>query len=259
LQSEKLASIGILAAGLAHEINNPSAFVIGNVELLRDDAAGVRDAIGRLRSLADSSGGTAGELRLELADALSDPRITHFQADSAEMITDALEGALRIRGIVSSLKGFARQDRGEFRAVDVNDEVDKATELLRNEWKYKCEIIKVRGNVPTVNGNASQIEQVLVNILMNAIQSITKSAGRIEIKTFLENSMVCISLSDDGHGIPADCMNYIFDPFFTTKDIGVGTGLGLSIAHGIVQSHQGRIDVHSDVGVGTTFTVRLPA
>lgn len=259
LQSEKLASIGILAAGLAHEINNPTAFVIGNIELLRDDAVGVREAIGRLSRLAGSSGGTAGETRAELADALGDDRINHFVQDSGELIADALDGALRIRSIVSGLKGFARQDRGDFRMVDVNEEVDKATELLRNEWKYKCDVTKDRGNVPMINGNASQIEQVLVNILMNAIQSISKTRGRIDIKTFTENSMVCISVSDDGDGIPADCIKYIYDPFFTTKEIGSGTGLGLSIAYGIIQSHQGKIDVSSEMGRGTTFTLRFPA
>lgn len=259
LQSEKLASIGILAAGLAHEINNPTAFVIGNIELLRDDAARVRDAVQRLQHLVANPEPSAGALRAELTEILADDRVRHFVDDSSELIGDALDGALRIRSIVAGLKGFARQDRGDFRSVDVNEEVNKALELLRNEWKYKFDVERVLGEVPVVNGNASQIEQVLVNILMNAIQAISKPRGRIQIRTFTENSMVCVSIVDDGAGIPEDCLKYIYDPFFTTKDVGAGTGLGLSIAYGIMQSHQGRIDVQSKVGVGTTFTIRFPA
>jgi two-component system, NtrC family, sensor kinase len=262
IRAERMESLGMLAAGVAHEINNPTSFVLGNLELLKEDVAGFTQIIGELHGIAaDVTSGDqkkADNAQKRLATMTQSASLRRIQKDSGQMIDDAIDGAQRIKRIVSSLRGFARIDMDILEPLDINEEVEKSLTLVWNDLKYKCKVTKQLQKTPKVIGNPSQIVQVLVNILINAGQAIDGKSGHIVIKTSHEKSCVKVEITDNGKGIPQEHMEHIFDPFFTTKGVGEGTGLGLYIAYGIMKQHGGLIEVTSKPDEGTTCLLTFP-
>ncbi|NVO00253.1 MAG: response regulator [Geobacteraceae bacterium] len=255
VQQEKMASIGQLAAGVAHEINNPMGFISSNLETLGKYAARLRQYM----SVQDEViKGVADPESLEmLAEARKRLKIDYLLDDIPALVAESNDGALRVRTIVQNLKGFSRTDMAEMELADINDCMDRAVNIAWNELKYKVNLTKNYGELPTVSCYPQQLGQVFLNFLVNAAHAIDRQ-GEVTITTRAEKGYVSISVADTGCGIPQGNLDRIFEPFFTTKEVGTGTGLGLAISYEIIQSHGGTIDVESEVGKGTTFTVRLP-
>ena len=233
VRSEKMASIGQLVAGIAHEINNPVNAIVNTVGPLED-------AIGEIES-ADAAA---------RADAAGDIR---------EMVRVVQRGAQRTKAIVQALHNYSRTDDEKLVDFDLNRSLDDSLELLRHLLKQHVTVAKHYGEVGKIRGHAGQINQVFMNLLTNAAQALGgRDHATITIDTRGDGDHVVVKISDNGPGIPADVLPRIFDPFFTTKDVGEGTGLGLAIVHELVERHGGTIDVHTELGAGTTFTVVLP-
>ncbi len=265
IQSEKMASIGQLAAGVAHEINNPIGFVSSNLRTLTDYRQDIGQMIVLYRNfIKEIKDTTETQLPPTLMDRLKEIEdtedkidIEYIQQDLDELISDCLDGTDRIRKIVLDLKDFAHPGEDAPKETDINTGLESTLNVVYNELKYKAKIIKNFGEVPLIQCYPQQINQVFMNILVNAAQAIEKS-GEIRINTESRGEWVEVRISDTGCGISEDHLTRIFDPFFTTKDVGKGTGLGMNIAYNIIQKHNGFINVESKLGEGTTFTVRLP-
>lgn len=254
LQAEKLASIGLLAAGVAHEINNPIGFINSNLNTLKHYVAnllGLVDEYGMLEA------GASAEVRQRLDVAKQRAELSFLRQDIVELIDESISGAERVRRIVQDLRDFSHVGKAEWREVDLNEALDSTLNVAWNEINAKAEVVKDYGDLPMVDCLASQINQVLLNLLLNAAQAITEK-GQITLRTRQQDEWVSIAVSDNGCGIAPEHREKIFDPFFTTKPVGKGSGLGLSTAYGIVAKHGGRIDVDSEVGKGSRFTVWLP-
>ena len=266
LQSEKMASIGRLAAGVAHEINNPTGFVSSNLKTLSDyieDIMGLfkeyRKLISNLKKNSDICGPLSeiSEQLKRIVDLENEVDLEFVLKDIFDLIDESKEGTERIKKIVQDLKDFAHPGQDKPKFADINQNIDSTVNVVWNELKYKADVIKDYGDLPRVQCYPQLLNQVFMNLLINAVQSIEKR-GEINIKTRADNGYVEIKISDTGSGIPKENLNRIFDPFFTTKDVGKGTGLGLNVAYNIIKKHQGRIDVKSDVEKGTTFIIRIP-
>ena len=265
LQSEKMASIGQLAAGVAHEINNPTGFVSSNLKTLGDYQQDMNDLIEKYQELKNSlkalPEGQLPEKIAELLDAVEeteeDVDISYIQEDVDELIGDCREGTERIKKIVEDLKHFAHPGEDRMKETDINSGIESTLNVVKNELKYKATVTKELGEVPIIFAYPQQLNQVFMNILVNAAQAIEKT-GEIRIVTCEVDGMAEVRISDTGSGIKEENLHKIFDPFFTTKDVGKGTGLGMNIAYNIVNKHNGTIRVESEVGVGTTFIIRLP-
>jgi two-component system NtrC family sensor kinase len=268
IQSEKMASIGILAAGVAHEINNPISFITGNLSTLDKYTGRITDVLHKYQELVSSLAKGEKSKIPSLLDAVrvleESSKIGLILKDMVNLVKESMDGANRIANIVGDLKTFSRVDHAEIKAIDLNKAMDAAIHIVWNELKYKVDIVKEYGEIPEVKCFPQKLSQVFMNILMNAVQAI-EIKGAIRIKTkYVEEGrraddrFVEISISDTGRGIAKKDLSKIFDPFFTTKPPGQGTGLGLSIAYDIVAGHGGKIMVESEVGAGTTFTIRLP-
>jgi PAS domain S-box-containing protein len=254
IQHEKLASIGQLAAGVAHEINNPLGFLISNNNMLEKYLLKLYNNY--LEFLSNREMASATPERME--------RIERLFSDSKAIFIESKDGFERIVKIVSSLKNFSRIDgNAKLDDFDLNAGIESTIVVAWNEIKYVSELRKNLGDIPHIMANGSELNQVILNILVNAAQAIgnppREGKGLIEISTRLEGGNVLLSIHDDGPGIPKDVLNKIFDPFFTTKEPGKGTGLGLSISYDIiVNKHGGTIWVESDSKAGTTFYISLP-
>jgi two-component system NtrC family sensor kinase len=259
VQTEKLASIGLLAAGVAHEINNPVGFVSSNLTTMRGYVSSLLDITvavdGALRHAPETE--TFRQKLGELRDKINDADMDYIRNDLPSLLTESADGLERIKKIVVDLKNFAHADSEQRQLADINAGLKSTLNLVWNEIKYKATVSTDYGTLPPVCCQPGKINQVLMNILVNAAQAIDKS-GTIGIKTWHADGVVCIAISDTGCGIPQSAMDRIFEPFYTTKPVGKGTGLGLSLAYGILREHGGRIDVASRIGEGTTFTVVLP-
>jgi signal transduction histidine kinase len=177
--------------------------------------------------------------------------------DFDKIISESQEGTQRVKSIVQNLRDFSHVDKGEFRFADINKGIESTLNIVWNELKYKAEVIKEYGDIPQIECLPQQLNQIFMNLLLNAAQAIT-THGEIRIRTYQATNNVVVEISDTGIGIPKDNLPRIFEPFFTTKEVGKGTGLGLSVAYGIVQKHNGKIEVESEVNKGTTFRVILP-
>ena len=255
VQQEKMASIGQLAAGVAHEINNPMGFISSNLGTLGKYIERMSDFIQAksesIESMPDK----------EIAEALREKRKTlkldYILEDGRELIKESLDGAERVRTIVKNMKSFSRVDEAECKPADINECIVSTINIVWNELKYKASLIKELGDIPLTGCHPQQINQVIMNLLVNASHAI-EERGEITVRTWHENASIYISISDTGCGMTPEVINRIFEPFYTTKEVGKGTGLGLSITYDIVKSHNGEITVESEPGKGTTFTVRLP-
>ncbi|WP_267964125.1 nitric oxide-sensing protein NosP [Halomonas sp. MCCC 1A11057] len=254
LQSEKLASIGQLAAGVAHEINNPIGFVNSNLNTLRrhiNDLLRLIDAYEAVEpSLTAEAAGQIAQLKIEL-------ELGYLREDVGALIAESIDGTSRVRRIVQDLRDFSRTGATDWQFADLHQGLESTLNVVANEIKYKATVVREYGQLPAVECVPAQLNQVFLNLLVNAAQAIEEH-GTITLRTGCEGDQVWLTFADDGAGIPDELQSRIFDPFFTTKPVGQGTGLGLSLSYGIVQKHGGRIEVDSRPGEGTTFTLWLP-
>jgi PAS domain S-box-containing protein len=268
LQSEKMASIGQLAAGVAHEINNPMGFVHANLCQMEEYLSDLRSLLDGAAGLAEHAAmeGSPG-LQVAAADwrALRDKLDADFLVDDfTKAIRESIEGSERVRHIVRDLSAFAHRDDGEWVMADMNRCLDSTARIVWTTMKHSVVLRKEYGSLPPLRCRPLQIEQVFMNLLVNAYQAIEERAGQrggggeIVVRTQSCDSQVVVSVSDDGIGIPSIHADRIFDPFFTTKEVGVGTGLGLSTSFEIVRRHGGSIRASARPGGGTVFEVRLP-
>ena len=253
VQSEKMASLGLLAAGVAHELNNPAGFIYSNVDVLRRYVERLERCLFAYdeMSLPHQDAARIAEIKTEIDyDSIVD--------DLSSILSDCYLGAERIRDVVQNLRLFSRLDESEIKQVDLNEGIEATVRLLSQYYRsdritLKCDY----GELPLVNCYAAQLNQVWMNLLMNAAQAI-ENDGTVRIQTVSDGKTVTVSVTDSGQGISPENLKRIFDPFFTTKPVGEGTGLGLSISHGIVEQHGGTIAVNNIPGEGTTFTIILP-
>jgi len=257
VQSEKLASIGQLAAGVAHEINNPIGFIFSNFGTLEKYLAQLFDMLAAYEEAEAGLVGTPAAERLKRMR--EDIELDYLKEDIPSLMTESKDGIQRVRKIVQDLKDFSRVDaRQEWEWVNLHTGIDSTLNIVNNEIKYKADVVKEYGSLPDVECLPSELNQVFMNLLVNAAHAVNTERGTITIRTGVEGSDVWVEVADNGCGIPAENLKRIFDPFFTTKAIGKGTGLGLSLSYGIVKKHGGRIEVASEVGHGTTFRVTVP-
>lgn len=262
--SEKMAAIGQLAAGVAHEINNPIGFVNSNLHTLEEYQEDIGELLEKqaamLSLLKDSNLDDSGrEVVAAFSQEAKDLDIGFILSDAGELINDCKEGVNRVKDIVMSLKNYAHPGEKKKSYADINSNIDSTLAIVWNELKYHTEIVKNYGDIPEVSCNIQELNQVFMNLLVNAGQAIEKH-GIITITTrSVGRDSVEIKISDTGSGIPDEIKNKIFDPFFTTKDVGKGTGLGLNLSYNIITKHGGTIEIDSEVGKGTTFTITLDA
>lgn len=257
VQSEKLASLGQLAAGVAHEVNNPIGFVSSNLGAL-DDYFGRLQNI--LKAYADAENNLVPEgLSAELAKLRTEIELDYLLEDIPALIRESKDGISRVARIVKDLKDFSRVDASQdWQLADLHQGIESTLNIVASELKHKAELVKDYQPLPQVECLPSQINQVVMNLLVNATQAMGAERGRITLRTGANDEWVWIEVADNGCGIPAESLQKIFDPFYTTKPVGQGTGLGLSLSYGIIRRHGGEIHVASEVGVGTTFRVELP-
>ncbi|MCC6158642.1 MAG: PAS domain-containing protein [Deltaproteobacteria bacterium] len=251
-QSEKMASLGVLVAGVAHEINNPVNFVYGSMPLLDENIRALLTLVEQIETMdiAEDQKDVIRKIKQEID-------YEYVQEDLGRIVKNVATGAQRIKEIVQNLRTFSRVDSGENVDMDLHQGIDSTLEILRHEYKNRVEIKKEYSEIPVLIGNPGKMNQVFMNILHNAIQAI-ETEGKISIRTFVEGPNVVVEIEDSGRGIAPENLGKIFDPFFTTKKVGEGTGLGLSISYSIVQDHNGRLTCRSQVGQGTTFRIELP-
>jgi len=264
IQSEKMSSLGQMVAGVAHEVNTPLAYVKASLDSVHSRMPNVDGALAEVEKLLRMLESDNADERVlstqfgTVTAALDEIRGRGAFTDLDRLVRDGLHGIGQISELVSNLKNFARLDRSRVAEFDLNEGLASALAIARNELKQRT-VKKLLGAIPKVSCAPSQINQVFLNLLTNAAQATAADSGVITVRTYQPDPLhVAVEVADNGHGIPEEILPKIFDPFFTTKEVGKGTGLGLSISYKIVESHGGRIDVHSKVGVGTRFTVTLP-
>jgi PAS domain S-box-containing protein len=263
-QADKMASIGLLAAGVAHEINNPIGFVKSNLSSLEDYTHSLLQVIAACETIQTSVSGQ-GRVDAQLQQVLDELAMTKksvgyetILSDIPALLNETKDGIERVRTIVQNLKEFSHADDGQQKHADINECLRSTLNLVSNELKYKAEVVQDYGQLPEILCRPRELNQVFMNLLVNAAQAIT-SKGQIRIHTLHYDEHIIVEISDTGKGILPEHMDSIFEPFFTTKEVGTGTGLGLSISYGIIQKHRGRMEVESVVGKGTTFRIWLPA
>jgi signal transduction histidine kinase len=263
VQAEKMAAIGQIAAGVAHEINNPLGFVMSNLGTLKEYVGAFKRVLDENDALVRSvrevpAAGTGASAAVRAIDRIAEEEdLPAVREDVDQLLEECDQGVQRVKEIVQNLKNFARPDEPEAREADVNECIESTLKLVWNELKYTCRVHKRLAPLPRVRCYPGQLNQVFMNLLVNAAQAIPEQ-GDVSIETALDGEDLVIRIADTGAGIDAGNLPRLFEPFFTTKPVGQGTGLGLSIAHRIVKRHNGTIEVASKPGKGTTFTVRLP-
>ncbi len=255
VMSEKMASLGQLTAGVAHEINNPINFVSANIKPLKEDLADILECIDQYEKVIEEN--KLQPAFLQVAQFKKNKDILFSMQEIQELLKGIEEGASRTTEIVKGLRNFSRLDQNIIKKANINEGIESTLTLLHSVYKDKVEIEKDYGTIPEVECLPGQINQVLMNILSNAIQAIP-GEGKIFIKTWSEEPNIKISIKDTGCGIGDEIKQKIFDPFFTTKEVGKGTGLGLSISYGIIEKHNGKIEVNSETGRGSEFIITLP-
>lgn len=262
LQAEKMASIGQLAAGVAHEINNPIGYVHSNLGTLKTYVDGLMLLLDSIESRQNACepGSPAWEAGEDIRRIKQQIDYAFLREDLPNLLTESLEGIERVKKIVLDLRDFShigQADTDAWVQADLHHAIESAINIVWNELKYKASIRRDFNKLPLIECIPSQLNQVFLNLLINAGQAITTS-GDITVSTRLAGNNVCASVRDNGSGMSADVRKRVFDPFFTTKPVGKGTGLGLSLSYGIIKNHNGRIEVDSQPGEGSEFRVFLP-
>lgn len=253
VQQEKLASLGLLVAGVAHEINNPLAFVINNIAVLERDLG---EVLRLVRLYEDRPSGASSDE--EIAQFREDADIDYTVKNLPDLLQRTREGLRRIQRIVCDLRAFGRVDEGEVSEVDLNPGIESTVTIALGHAKKKGVVLATDlAPLPPISCHAAKINQVVLNLLTNAVDA-CESGGKVTVRTHAEQDGIRIDVADDGCGMPDSVRERIFDPFYTTKPVGQGTGLGLSITYGIIQDHGGTIEVDSNPGQGTCFKIRLP-
>jgi two-component system NtrC family sensor kinase len=259
IQTEQLASLGRLAAGVAHEINNPMSFVVNNIATLRRDVQNALRVLDKYGEGRAALARTEPELAAEVARLEEEVDLPYFRENVGRMFDSSADGLRRIRMIAQNLRDFARLDEGEFKDVDLNGALESTLVALRQELNQKALRVDTKlQELPALACHPGKMNQMLLNILLNAIQA-SEREGLIEARTGLDgDNGVVVEIRDHGCGINPEHLPHIFEPFFTTKPVGGGAGLGLSISYGIVREHDGSLEVESKVGQGSLFRIRLP-
>lgn len=257
MQSEKMASIGQLAAGVAHEINNPIGFIFSNFGTLERYLGDLFEMLTAYEEAESALSGSPVAARLkELREKIE---LDFLKEDIPSLMAESKDGITRVRNIVQNLKDFSRVDTSQkWVLADLHHGIDSTLNIVNNEIKYKADVVKEYGQLPDIECLPSELNQVFLNLLVNATHAIRADRGTITIRTGASDTQVWVEVQDTGEGIAKENLVRIFDPFFTTKPVGQGTGLGLSLSYGIVKKHLGHIDVTSEPGVGTCFRVTLP-
>ena len=257
VQSEKLASIGQLAAGVAHEINNPIGYVSSNISAMESY---VEDLFRMLDGCEVACAPDATpEQRASVLRLRAEIDLDFLKEDIPNLMRESLEGITRVKKIVQDLKDFSHADtHQEWKWADLHQGIESTINIVASEVKYKADVVREFGTLPDIECLPTQLNQVFMNLLVNAAHAMGEVRGTITIRTGTEGASVWLEFSDNGSGIPLEVQGRIFDPFFTTKPMGKGTGLGLSLAYGIIQKHQGTITLDSAPGRGTTFRIVLP-
>ncbi|KPJ88418.1 MAG: hypothetical protein AMS17_05580 [Spirochaetes bacterium DG_61] len=267
VQQEKLASIGQLAAGIAHELNNPIGFISSNFTSLKSYIDIIKRYIQYYEeetSKMSQRDASIGQLLKNLNAFKEKEKLGYIFHDIDDLVDESMEGIHRITEIVRSLRNFSRIDNeSEIEQYDINDALESTLTVAKNEIKYVADVEKQYSEIPLIECVGGEINQVLLNIIVNAAQSIKSQTredrGHIKVKTYADKEYVYIEVADDGPGMPKEILGKIYDPFFTTKEAGKGTGLGLSISYDIiVHKHMGDLMAESTVGKGTTFTIKIP-
>lgn len=257
VQSEKLASLGQLAAGVAHEINNPVGFISSNLSTLDSYFNQLQQMLDAYRQVEDSL--ASAEQRDALKILRNELELDFLKEDIPILIKESKEGIGRVVQIVKDLKNFSRVDNDQtWQWANLQQGIDSTLNIVASELKYKADVIKHYSALPEIECLASQLNQVVMNLVINAAQAMGPERGTITISNGVEGDNVWLEVADNGCGIAPETVQKIFDPFFTTKPVGEGTGLGLSLSYGIIKKHHGDISVRSEPGKGTTFRVVLP-
>ena len=255
LQSEKLASIGQLAAGVAHEINNPVGYVNSNLGTLKtniDDLFKIMDHYHVLENQIQDE-----NLLIPIIKIKKELDFDYIKDDISSIINESQEGLTRVKQIVQDLKDFSHVDEADWQWADLHAGINSTLNVAQNEIKYKAEVIKEFNDIPTIECFPSQLNQVFMNLFVNSAHAIEEQ-GTITVQTGIKDDEVFVAVTDTGKGMDKETQSHIFEPFYTTKPVGTGTGLGLSLSYGIIEKHHGRIELKSEVGKGTTFTIWLP-
>ncbi len=253
IQTEKMASLGQLVAGIAHEIKNPLNFIYGNTGFLAEYVRKLQSLVESFDTLSSLS----EEDKARISAQKQELNYDFVKEDLHTLIDNFTEGARRINTIVSDLRTFSRVDKGVVSEIDLHASLEMSLNLLSNQYKNRVEVHREYGEIPKVTGYSGKLSQVFMNLLSNAFHAV-KDKGDVWIRTRRVDGTVEVEIEDNGVGIPKESLNRIFEPFYTTKPVGQGTGLGLSISYGIIEQHHGRIQVASTPQKGTIFTVRLP-
>lgn len=253
VQSEKMASLGQLVAGIAHELNNPVSFIYGNMDHLEEYINNIKEILSGFRDLKSVS----PEEKKQMDHLIQEIDLDFLLKDLDKLIKSCKNGAERTKDIVASLRSFSRLDEAALKRADIHEGINSTLEILTHLYKNRINVHKEYGDIPKINCFAGELNQVFMNLLANAAQAI-EDKGDVWIKTEKTDTKVKISIRDSGKGISEENKKKLFTPFFTTKPVGKGTGLGLSISYGIIEKHQGRIWAESKVGEGTTFNIELP-
>ncbi|WP_372876057.1 ATP-binding protein [Pseudomonas sp.] len=257
LQAEKLASIGQLAAGVAHEINNPIGYISSNFCTLEGYYAGLLEMLSAYEAVEQTVG--SPEVVAKLQSLRERLELDFLKEDIPQLMRESRQGIARVRQIVQDLKDFSRIDSNqEWQWANLEEGIDSTLNIVANEIKYKADVLKQYAGIGEIECLPAQLNQVVLNLLVNAAQAMGPERGTISIRTGTATERVWIEVADSGQGIAAQVLPRIFEPFFTTKPIGQGTGLGLSLSYGIVQKHNGTLSVDSAVGLGSTFRIELP-
>lgn len=257
LQSEKMASIGLLAAGVAHEINNPIAYVFSNLGSLEKYLSEMFTLIAMYEAQEDKMVCLGDELE-KIRTFKQQVDFGFIKQDTLSLLAESREGLNRVKKIILDLKDFSRAGQDEkWEQANLHNGLESTLNVVWNELKYKCEVKKEFGEIPFITCLPQQLNQVFMNLLVNAAQAI-ETRGVITVRTGTEGDRVWVEVEDTGKGIAPEHLGKVFDPFFTTKPVGKGTGLGLSVSYSIIEKHHGKMEVRSEVGKGTTFRVTLP-
>jgi two-component system NtrC family sensor kinase len=257
-QQEKMASIGQLAAGVAHEINNPLGFISSNMTTLNKYVDRLAGFIGASDQALTSISDIDSIAVTSLKETRKKLKIDYIMEDARQLIAENQDGVGRVRRIVQDLKSFSRVDQAEQALTNLNEALETTINIAWNEIKYIASLTREFGDIPEILCFPQQLNQVFLNLLVNAAHALGDRQGNITVRTWSKSDHIFVSVADNGCGMPEEIRQRIFEPFFTTKEAGKGTGLGLSISYDIIRKHDGEITVDSDVGKGTTFTVKLP-